>query len=476
MASAIDHEPTLTELLDPEGFREVARSFAALYGMGLKVFDLDGRKAVDIAGGEANLIGYLFRFHESQVKVTQAVQELRVIEVPDDGTARGYDDFIGLRYKVVSIDFGGSPKGRIIFGPYRPVDHAGVPAALASHPDLDAPELERYLEEIPKAPESTVARVLEHYRSVVDVILHSAFQALMTNRVHIASTTEAFDNLEKTNRELLKANEQLRELDQLKSNFIATVSHELRTPLTSVIGYSEMLIEGMAGEMSREQTDYVRTILEKGESLLTLIGQVLDLSRIESGNVMMNREATDIRELAELSVSDVLPQATKRRLNIGIDVSTDVEPIFLDRDKVRRVLTNLLGNAVKFTPEGGQIVVRARVTEEEKAGDERFDMFEPELSRCLRVEVRDSGIGIPPDKLERIFDTFYQVDNSSTRQFGGTGLGLSIARNFIAAHGGRLGVESAMGQGSVFSFVIPYKAFEKQDAGVRMEGVRFDER
>ena len=232
----------------------------------------------------------------------------------------------------------------------------------------------------------------------------------------------------------------------------------------------------MAGEMSREPTDSVRTILEKGESLLTLLGQVLDLSRIESGNVMMNREASDIRELAELSVSDVLPQATNRRLNIGIDDSTDVEPIFLDRDKVRRVLTNLLGNAVKFTPEGGQIVVRARVTEEEKAGDERFDMFEPELSRCLRVEVRDSGIGIPPDKLERIFDTFYQVDNSSTRQFGGTGLGLSIARNFIAAHGGRLGVESAMGQGSVFSFVIPYKAFEKQDAGVRMEGVRFDER
>ncbi|MEO0815051.1 MAG: ATP-binding protein, partial [Myxococcota bacterium] len=291
----------------------------------------------------------------------------------------------------------------------------------------------------------------------------------------LASTTEAVDSLEKTNRELIRANDQLKELDQLKSNFIATVSHELRTPLTSVIGYSEMLIEGMAGELSEEQTDYVRTILEKGESLLTLIGQVLDLSRIESGNVMMNREATDVQELAELSVSDILPQATKRKLQVEVHVAEDVEPIPVDRDKVRRVITNLLGNAVKFTPEGGRIQVLATVVEEEGRGEDRFDMFEPERIRCLKIEVVDSGIGIPKDKLERIFDTFYQVDNSSTRQFGGTGLGLSIARNFVVAHNGHIDVHSELGRGSTFSFVIPYRAEEREDVRVQMEGIRFDE-
>ncbi len=474
MVSAIDREPTLLELLDLENFREVARTFRDLYGMGVKVFDVEGKKVVDVVAGESNLTGYLFRFHEPQVQITRNVQQLREYELPD-AKSQNVDDFLGLRYKLCSIEFGGSTLGRIIFGPYRPPEHSGAPASLGAIEGVDLTEVQSHLEKIPKAPEATVEKVLSHYRAVVDVILHSSYKALMTSRMHLASTNEAFESLEKTNRELLRANEQLKELDQLKSNFIATVSHELRTPLTSVIGYSEMLIEGMAGELSEEQTDYVRTILEKGESLLTLIGQVLDLSRIESGNVMMKREATDVRELAELSVSDILPQASKRQLQIDVRVAEDVEPIAVDRDKIRRVLTNLLGNAVKFTPEGGRIRISASSVEEAPEGEDRFDMFEPERIRCLKVDVVDSGIGIPKDKLERIFDTFYQVDNSSTRQFGGTGLGLSIARNFVVAHGGHIDVQSELGRGSTFSFVIPYRAEQREDTRVQMEGIRFEE-
>lgn len=475
MASVVDYEPTLTELLDLDSFKEVARSFCDLYGLGIKVFDVEGKKAADITGSEANLTGYLFRFHETQVQITRSVAALRSIALPGSGRTVDHDDFLGLRYKLVDIEFNGGFLGRIIFGPYRPRNHTFPAAALASVSGLDLHEVQGLLSQVPQATEETVNKVLAHYRNTVDVILQASFKALMTNRVHLASTTEAFDSLEKTNRELVRANEQLRELDQLKSNFIATVSHELRTPLTSVIGYSEMLIEGMAGELSQEQVDYVRTILEKGESLLTLIGQVLDLSRIESGNVMMNRESSDVRELAELSISDVLPQATKRRLNITVQVGEGVRPIQVDRDKIRRVLTNLLGNAVKFTNEGGSIQVHASLSEFPSEGEDRFDMFEPERTQCLVIEVRDSGIGIPDDKLERIFDTFYQVDNSSTRQFGGTGLGLSIARNFVVAHGGTMTVRSELGRGSTFSIALPYKVDEGEST-VEMEGVRFDER
>jgi len=248
----------------------------------------------------------------------------------------------------------------------------------------------------------------------------------------------------------------LQELDRLKSNFIATVSHELRTPLTSVIGYSEMLLEGMAGGLNDEQREYVGTILEKGESLLSLIGQVLDMARIESGNVLIKKQLIDPRDIFKLCLSDVLPQARKRNLDLEIEVSDKVTPLAVDVDKIRRAVTNLLGNAVKFTPVGGHVLVRADILEDLPPGERRFDMFEPERNHFLRVRVTDTGVGIPADKLERIFDAFFQVDSSSTREFGGTGLGLAIVRNFVQAHGGKVEVESEPGRGSTFIMKIPY--------------------
>jgi signal transduction histidine kinase len=294
----------------------------------------------------------------------------------------------------------------------------------------------------------------------------------MTSRVHIASISGAFEDLERVNRALHESNTQLRDLDRLKSNFIATVSHELRTPLTSVIGYSEMLLEGMAGDMSPEQRDYVKTILEKGESLLSLIGQVLDLSRIESGNVVIMKAPSDVHELIRLAISDVTPQAKKRELTIETAIAADVQPITVDSDKIRRVLVNLLGNAVKFTQPKGKVTVRASMHEDKPVGSDRFDVFEPERNIYLRVDVIDTGIGIPQDKLDRIFDSFFQVDNSSTRQFGGTGLGLSIARNFVLAHQGKVSVESTFGTGSTFTFMIPYVAEDARVADGPVDGLQ----
>jgi signal transduction histidine kinase len=221
----------------------------------------------------------------------------------------------------------------------------------------------------------------------------------------------------------------------------------------------------MAGEMSKEQQEYVRTILEKGESLLTLIGQVLDMSRIESGNVLVMREDTDVRRVIDLSVTDILPQAKKRDIKIVVEVAPEVTSIAIDRDKVRRVITNLLGNAVKFSKPAGAITVKAELWDAPPAGSGRFDMFEPERNKHLRLQVVDQGIGIPKDKLGDIWEAFYQVDNSSTREFGGTGLGLAIVRNFTQAHGGRVEVESQLGVGSTFSVLIPYVVDTMKDEG-----------
>ncbi len=457
MASVLEEDsPPLSEMLDLDAFREVCKSFSELYGLGIKVFDTAGKKIADVRAGASDHCGYLFSVHPTQVMCTKLVGDIRITDVAQ--ASKQIECFSGLRYKILPLEYDGSLLGRVIFGPYRPPEVTESPAALRQHAaqGLDHAKLSGFLRAVPQAAEAAVDKILHHVRNVLDVIIHNSYKTHLTSRVHIASIAGAFGDLERTNKALQQANDRLQELDRLKSNFIATVSHELRTPLTSVIGYSEMLLEGMAGEMNQEQRDYVSTILEKGESLLVLIGQILDLSRIESGNVVIHRQPTSIKDILGLSLSDVVPQAKKRDLKLEATVTPDVDKISVDPDKIRRIVTNLLSNAVKFTPAGGKVTVAVDHTEDVPAGDTRLDIFQPERNRFLRIRVTDTGIGIPQDKLGQIFDAFFQVDNSSTREFGGTGLGLAIVKNFVSAHGGRVTVESKVGEGSSFIVKLPY--------------------
>jgi two-component system sensor histidine kinase BarA len=454
----LEDTPALADMVDGEAFRDVCRSFSELFGMGIKIFDADGRKLADVRASTGDHCGYLFSVHPTQVMCTNLVSQIRAMPLEARARVSAVDCFSGLRYKILPIVYDGTMLGRVIFGPYRPPSTVEPPTALRVHEPqgLDLERLGGYLRGVSAASDDAVDKILDNIRNVLDIIVHNSFKMHMTSRVHIASIKGAFGDLERTNRALKSANERLQELDRLKSNFIATVSHELRTPLTSVIGYSEMLLEGLAGNLNREQREYVSTILEKGESLLGLIGQILDLARIESGNVGITRENVDPREVLRLCVSDVTPQARKRALELVTEVAPDVLPIKVDVDKIRRVVTNLLGNAVKFSHTGGRVRIHVDVIEDLPVGAARYDLFEPERNRYLRLQVSDSGIGIPPDKLDRIFEAFFQVDSSSTREFGGTGLGLAIVRNFVQAHGGRVEVQSTVGEGSTFIVKLPY--------------------
>ncbi len=274
--------------------------------------------------------------------------------------------------------------------------------------------------------------------------LTEAFVADGSKRAH--SSRVHNDQLEGANRELREKNrrlgqlvEKLQEADRVKSNFLATVSHELRTPLTSVIGYSEMLLEGIAGTLNEEQSEYVRTVMEKGDQLLQLITGILDISRMESGEMRLLRAPFDFNEITGIVISTVIPQARRKKIEVTLSVPERLGPVYGDRDRIRQVLINLLGNAVKFTPEGGKIRVAA----------------ERQPDGLLDISVSDSGIGISEEHQTRIFDPFYQVDNSSTREYGGTGLGLSIVKRLIELHNGKVWLLSAPGKGSTFHFTLP---------------------
>jgi two-component system sensor histidine kinase BarA len=221
-----------------------------------------------------------------------------------------------------------------------------------------------------------------------------------------------------------------------------------------VIGYSEMLLEGMAGPMGEEQHAYVSTIKEKGEALLELIGSLLDMSKIEAGAMRLHVASFDVAELIEGAKSYVVPQATKKQVDLRVSVAPDIPEVRGDREKLRQSLINLLGNAVKFTPAGGAVEVNAWLWTGVRRAAEA-GRFGPEEEQLLRIEVRDTGIGIPADKLEQVFQSFYQVDNSITRQFGGTGLGLAIVKRFVEAHGGEIWVDSSEGVGTVFTLLLP---------------------
>ena len=289
---------------------------------------------------------------------------------------------------------------------------------------------------------------------VIGALLQSGFATWVTSELHLAASESNYVALEAQNQELRRAVEHLRELDKLKSNFLATVSHELRTPLTSVIGFSEMLLQGIAGDLNEEQREYTQTIFDRGEELLTLITQILEISRMEMGMVHLGVAPVAVADMADRAVDAVRLAAERAQVVVRSEVSRELAQVTADSDKIHQVLVNLLNNAIKFTREGGEVVVSAVIAPIRRPFEEE-DFFGDEEENAVAVTVRDTGIGIPEEQLNQIFEAFYQVDASSTREHGGAGLGLSIVKKLIEAHGGDVWAESAVGVGTTFTFTLP---------------------
>jgi GAF domain-containing protein/anti-sigma regulatory factor (Ser/Thr protein kinase) len=222
-----------------------------------------------------------------------------------------------------------------------------------------------------------------------------------------------------------------------KSEFLANMSHELRTPLNAIIGFSEVLSEGMFGEVSEKQAEYLRDILESGRHLLSLINDILDLSKIEAGRMELELNVFNLPQALDDALTLVRERATRRGIALHKAVDPQLGAIQADERKVKQVLLNLLSNALKFTPEGGQIEVRAVPTD-----------------GAVEVSVKDTGIGIAPDDQEAVFEEFRQVGGAD-KKAEGTGLGLALCRKFVELHGGRIWVTSQVGAGSTFTFTLP---------------------
>lgn len=230
--------------------------------------------------------------------------------------------------------------------------------------------------------------------------------------------------------------------NRAKSEFLANMSHELRTPLNSIIGFSDLLLEGNSGDLNEKQIRYTSNISNSGKHLLGIINDILDLSKIEAGEMALQYEKVSVKKIVDEVLMVLKPLYTKNDLSLEASHVEDVV-IIADRNKLKQILFNLVGNAIKFTHNGGSVIISSSIEDD-----------------MLRIQVKDTGIGISQDDQQKLFEPFKQLDSTLSRKYNGTGLGLSLVKKLAAMHKGTISVESEVDKGSTFTLSLPVKTLE----------------
>ncbi|MBW7864675.1 MAG: response regulator [Candidatus Hydrogenedentes bacterium] len=301
----------------------------------------------------------------------------------------------------------------------------------------------------------------------VDVLVQLAphFAAALRNAQLLESLKKSLEDITRAQEKLHEANEELKSLDEMKTNLLSNVSHELRTPLVAVMGYTDMVVNGKAGPVNDVQREYLGICIRNVEKLVTLIENLLDFSRLHRGTEEVLFTRFDLLDCIRISMESVQPMADAKNVTLACGAFNEsgdpLEPPVMvegDKGKLGQVFNNLLSNAVKFNHPGGTVTV----TVETRHGN-------------AYIAVTDTGIGIPADALDKVFTRFYQVDSSSTRKYGGTGIGLAIAQDIVRLHGSRITVTSREGEGACFRFSLSVVGRERQDDSAPGERLSIEE-
>ncbi|MDB4979486.1 MAG: hypothetical protein JWM82_238 [Myxococcales bacterium] len=267
---------------------------------------------------------------------------------------------------------------------------------------------------------------------------------------------------------LQQKNVELQSSSRMKSEFLANMSHELRTPLNAIIGFSEVLRDGLMGQMTDQQRGFIGDIFSSGIHLLSLINDILDLSKVEAGTMTLDLESVQVSSLFGNSLSIIRDKAAGRHIRLGMEANEDVGSFQADARKVKQIAYNLLSNALKFTVEGGEVILRAKRVPRVEVGvlagpwmGRAFPLVDSEFVEFLEISVTDTGIGIAPEGLQQLFKPFSQIDSGLARKYEGTGLGLAMVKLLADLHGGTVAVESEAGKGSRFTVWLPFRAAEE---------------
>jgi signal transduction histidine kinase len=282
-----------------------------------------------------------------------------------------------------------------------------------------------------------------HFDRRLSITSHDELEMLAATFNHMTGRLrEHVEQLEESNKKLGAVNDELKELDRMKSDLLANVSHELRTPLTAIKGYTDYILERRLGAITEKQEKGLVVVQRNLERLSKTINALLDFSRMDVGRIALNLQPFALGPLLDQIVTGLRSELEKKGLKLTAEIERGLPPVIGDKEKLSAVLENLIINALKFTPEGGRITVSAK-----RAGST--------ARPSALIRVSDTGVGIAPDQIEKIFNRFHQVDTSTTRRFGGVGLGLAIVKSILEAHGTTVTVDSELGRGTTFGFVLP---------------------
>lgn len=444
----------LEDVLSRDSVRSVSKSFFALFGLPVRVISHEGDLLAD-AHRDRPLCNYLNTLATGRRECANTVSVVRDLE-PDSGTIV-HPCFTGAVYRIAPLAYQGRSIGRVIIGPYVPAETHQPPASLTSIDDaIDVPTVHEHFDRMPRVREDIAEQLCAHLSGVLELLVFAGHRAQLASTMQVASVRENYRELAEKNEALKTSYDELKQLDQLKSTFLATVSHELRTPLTSIIGYTEMLESGAAGALSDGQSEFLTTIRSKADQLLGLISSLLDLGHLEAKSLELHSEAVDPRALLADVGSTIVPNANRRNVSLDIKVAKGTPKIWGDPVRLRQILINLADNALKFSPDGGNVVLGAEPGQLDVGGPAGLGAALFSTSRpAVVLTVRDAGIGISKENLSRIFDAFYQIDAGTTRAHGGAGLGLSIVKQLVDGHQGTIEVTSAPGEGTLFCVSLP---------------------
>lgn len=449
---------TLEEVIDKIQTEKLIKSIGDLFNLPIRIVN-NSSELIAVYTKSNYLCDQLISISEENkekcLKCITASKELKLKE-----KIEYYNCWSGLSYVITPLLYELDQIGRVIFGPVLINEKQETFIDTIKNNKLtNAPKI---ISEFPPLKKYAIEKIVSSMLTILDIAISLQFKNYITTELHLESITISYNDLEKKNEELKKAYDNLKEVDRIKSNFLAAVSHELKTPLTSIIGYSEMLTEGFVGTLSNEQQQCIKTIQEQGNKLLNIISSVLDYTRMQTGRMSYNFEVVSPLDICMDAINEVQNEADKRGVDIEINVAEDIPFLRVDKDKIVRAIFHIIDNAVKFTSMGGKVIISANVikVKTEDVDDVPSVINVPEKD-MIEIQITDNGIGIPEEFRNSIFDAFYQIDGSTTREHGGLGIGLAIVKSFIENHGGKIYVESSAGKGSTFKIHLPIFKLEQ---------------